>query len=204
MSFNWPRSCRLREERAIQLVYHKGTRVKAPRSALFFLSSEDLRVAISVSRKTGNAVVRNRQKRLAREFFRLFREQFVQPCWMIIVIYRPYESLSDMTAELTEACQKAGLWACGLSWWVWCDFIKSISQDIFHPLVFIILHVLLILLRLCNVTGFLKGVFWLFYGFYGARDGFLGVETILYLMCFHGGGLWVGTFFSGSGGESRG
>ncbi|NPV38515.1 MAG: ribonuclease P protein component [Brevinematales bacterium] len=112
MSFKWDRSRRLRQEQAIRQVYSQGTRVKMARGALFFLPAEDLRVAISVSKKTGMAVVRNRQKRLVREFFRLHQEEFLQPFWMMFVVYQPYKNLGDLSSELLEACQRAGILVC--------------------------------------------------------------------------------------------
>ncbi|MFN4216715.1 MAG: ribonuclease P protein component [Brevinematales bacterium] len=112
MSFKWDGSRRLRQKQAIRLVYRQGTRVKMPRGALFFLPAEDLRVAISVSKKTGQAVLRNRQKRLAREFFRYHQKEFVQPLWIVFVVYQPYKDLWDLSLELLEACQKAGILVC--------------------------------------------------------------------------------------------
>ncbi|MCX7882520.1 MAG: ribonuclease P protein component [Brevinematales bacterium] len=115
MSFKWDRSHRLKKEPFIRLVYTQGTRVKMPHGALFFLPQEELKVAISVSKKTGHAVIRNRQKRLAREFFRLWQHHFSRPYWIMFVIYHPYRHLSDMSSEVYEACVKAGIFPCDLS-----------------------------------------------------------------------------------------
>ena len=48
---------------------------------------EDSRLGITVSRRVGNAVERNRVKRRVREFFRLNRER-LQPTQDILVIAR--------------------------------------------------------------------------------------------------------------------
>jgi ribonuclease P protein component len=63
------------------------------------------RLGITVSKKTGNAVQRNRVKRLLREFFRLHRDQFPKGIDIVIAAKRHAISVnySDLTEELSES-----------------------------------------------------------------------------------------------------
>lgn len=71
------------------------------------------RLGISVHRKTGNAVRRNRIKRLIRESFRLNRDQLPSSCDIVFAV-RPgfaINSLVDMQADVTRivgASEQAG------------------------------------------------------------------------------------------------
>lgn len=63
------------------------------------------RLGISVHRKTGNAVRRNRIKRLIREVFRLNRDLFPPSCDIVFTI-RPgfaMNSLTDMQASVARS-----------------------------------------------------------------------------------------------------
>ena len=73
--------------------------------------TEQNRVGITVSKKLGHAVVRNRVRRRLREVYRLNEAQF-QPGWDIVVVARtraisvPFDKL---TASYLSLAQKAGI-----------------------------------------------------------------------------------------------
>ena len=64
------RRYRLKKNGAFQYVYRKGHSVACRNLVMLFVPSKELNVGFSVSKKTGNAVVRNRIKRRLRECFR--------------------------------------------------------------------------------------------------------------------------------------
>ena len=67
-------------------------------------SQADCRLGVTVSRRIGNAVQRNRVKRLVREFFRLHRSE-LQPAHDLLIIARAgAEKLSfkDVESELAR------------------------------------------------------------------------------------------------------
>ena len=59
-------------------IVRRGRRVQSPNFRVYFLSNrtDRNRLGIVASRKVGKAVVRNRVKRVLREYFRLNRERF--------------------------------------------------------------------------------------------------------------------------------
>lgn len=63
------------------------------------------RLGVTVSRKVGNAVVRNRVKRLLRETFRLHPEFFRWPIDLVVIAKREVraERLSDVVREFEHA-----------------------------------------------------------------------------------------------------
>ena len=64
------RQYRLQKNRAFQFVYRKGHSVACRDLVLLQAKGRELKVGFSVSKKVGNAVVRNKTKRRLRECFR--------------------------------------------------------------------------------------------------------------------------------------
>jgi ribonuclease P protein component len=86
----FPRSRRLRSRLDFDRVYRRRRSVSDARLIVFGLPNEldRSRLGLSVSRKYGGAVARNRFKRIVREVFRLGRDQL--PTGLdLIVIPRP-------------------------------------------------------------------------------------------------------------------
>ena len=86
----FPRSCRLTNRRQFLAVYGRGRRVSSSSFTLFCLpnSLDHCRLGVTVSRKTGGAVRRNRCKRLLREVFRRHRRE-LSPALDLVVNAHP-------------------------------------------------------------------------------------------------------------------
>ena len=69
------------------------------------------RVGITVSKKLGHAVVRNRVRRRIREVYRLNEEKF-QPGWDIVIVARSkaiYANFDRLTSAYLQLADKAGI-----------------------------------------------------------------------------------------------
>ena len=95
----FPRRLRLRRNREFQQVYSAGKRRHGAGFSLIFAPNGMgwTRLGISVRKKTGTAVRRNRIKRLFREAFRLHKERFPQACDVVITV-RPGFACDSLTA----------------------------------------------------------------------------------------------------------
>lgn len=71
-----PASLRLKSKIRIQQIYTRGRRIHGRTLNILYLPSDQTRMAVTIGRKTGNAVYRNRQKRRVREFFRTHKSLF--------------------------------------------------------------------------------------------------------------------------------
>jgi ribonuclease P protein component len=85
--YPFPKTVRLRSSREFKAVYER--RCKASDGVLLVFAavspSNRTRIGLSVSRKLGNAVVRNRLKRLLREAFRLSRAELPQNLDLVVI-----------------------------------------------------------------------------------------------------------------------
>ena len=90
MSF--PKTSRILKKLEYKRVLDSGSKVVCHEFVVFALKSHSPRLGMIVSRKVGNAVTRNRVKRLLRESFR--QDPELQP-WDIVVIARHNVAQSD-------------------------------------------------------------------------------------------------------------
>ncbi len=79
-----PRRKSLKRHRDIQQLLMYGRRLSANGFHLKWLPAEDFRYVLIVTKKHGNAVQRNRIKRLFREAIRLNQQYLAQPCWVAV------------------------------------------------------------------------------------------------------------------------
>jgi ribonuclease P protein component len=93
--YTLPRSHRLKGRNVFRPVYDARTRVsRGPLTAYARQAGlGHARLGISIGRKVGNAVVRNRIKRRLREAFRLNRHRWGVSCDLVLVV-RPHAPLS--------------------------------------------------------------------------------------------------------------
>lgn len=107
-----PKQHRLRRSPEFARVRRHGRSVGGAVAALYVLPtrSPDIRVGFSVSKKVGNAVVRNRVKRLMREAVRLHLPAL--RCGVdLVIIARPAAAsagFADMEATIHDLLRRAG------------------------------------------------------------------------------------------------
>jgi ribonuclease P protein component len=111
-SQSFPKSRRLLRRVDFQRVYSEGAKVPGPYFLLFYLRREEAgpcRIGLTASRKVGNAVVRNRAKRLLREAVR--RNWDAAPegydCVLHVRTRMPEASYAEVEAEVLRTMRRA-------------------------------------------------------------------------------------------------
>lgn len=109
------RSWRLRDGTDFARVRENGRVWRHPLLALSAAASVEVsrvsRVGITVSRRVGTAVVRNRVKRRLREILRLEHPRLVEG-WDLVIVVRPAAAAADfaaLSAAARSLLQRAGL-----------------------------------------------------------------------------------------------
>lgn len=104
---------RLKKNKDFQLVFQSGVS-KANRQFVVYFTDrpgESFRVGISVSKRVGNAVTRNRIKRTVREVFRLLEEDLAEGKDYVIIARRPTAEMDfrEMRSSLIHVLKRAGV-----------------------------------------------------------------------------------------------
>ncbi len=83
-----PKTYRLKEKKDFRRIYQKGNTINTPYFVLYYRTNknEETRIGFSVSKKNGNAVVRNRLKRRFREACRVLLKGFPQGFDYILIV----------------------------------------------------------------------------------------------------------------------
>ena len=102
-----PRTDRVRRRSAFRRIQSEGRRVHTQHFILIQRASDAgrRRLGITVTKKIGNAVARNRVKRVVREAFRLHRELFTPAVDIVFIAKRgaPKLGLVDVVEQLHKA-----------------------------------------------------------------------------------------------------
>ena len=105
---NFPKDNRLYGRNALRNVVQNGKRLKGKVLSLSYIDGEPTRFAISVLKRYGKAVARNRIKRIIREFLRQNKYLWPENRWVIIKVYKNLEfpCRRESEAEIIEELKK--------------------------------------------------------------------------------------------------
>ena len=106
------RNYRLRKNKQFQYVYHRGKSCAVREVVVLYIRASNLQVGLSVSRKVGNSVMRNRVKRRLREQFRPLIPRLKRGYY--VVVARESAARADsaaLCAALTGALKRQKLLA---------------------------------------------------------------------------------------------
>jgi len=108
------RADRLRASKDFQRVMRTGSRGQAgPVRVQVVPATHRPRLGLAVSRRTGNAVHRNRLKRILRAAFASLRHGWPEPLDVVVIIARKHErtTANQYTAWLETAVRRAAGWS---------------------------------------------------------------------------------------------
>lgn len=94
---------RIKKQADFQKLFKKGKRAFTPSFTVVYVPSEKMRMGISIGKKHGKSVVRNRIKRLLREAFRLTQDE-MQGNYSLILIPKVREEYSFNTFKEHLKC----------------------------------------------------------------------------------------------------
>ena len=82
---------RLKKQKDFDLVFNKGARLYSKSLTLLYLKSKKTKFGISLSKKHGKAVLRNRIKRLLRAAFKNYIDLFLDNYYIVLLPKRAEE-----------------------------------------------------------------------------------------------------------------
>ena len=102
---------RVKRSDEIKTLFSEGQKVSIQGAKLFYLQnySGKNRIAFVLSRGYGNAVQRNRSKRLSREAYRYLKSHLNTGYDMLLLIYPGNDTFPSRCERFRSLCQKAGL-----------------------------------------------------------------------------------------------
>lgn len=111
--YKFPRAARFTRKSDYETVFNNGERVAGRAFVCYWIRREaqGCKLGMTVSRKVGNAVVRNRIKRQIREFFRTHHASFCHPVNLAVIARSDSANLSgpECRAALCELLQRGGI-----------------------------------------------------------------------------------------------
>lgn len=107
MSYSFPKNNRIRKSRQYKYVLAQGSEAQGRYIILcsaLSINSQDVQMGVVASRHYGNAIQRNRFKRLSREAFRITKDQFPKGLQLILKPrkHAHFASLKQILEELKE------------------------------------------------------------------------------------------------------
>jgi len=108
---SFTREERVKRTEDIQNLFKKGSRTSINGAKLFHIPNTfgRNRVVFALPRGYGNAVKRNRSKRLSREAYRLFKTHLNTGYDLLFLIYPGNDSFLTRCVQIRTLCKKAGL-----------------------------------------------------------------------------------------------
>jgi ribonuclease P protein component len=109
--FRFKRDERLKRREEIRAVFNHREVVSCPGAKLFRLENglARNRIAFTFARKFGNAVERNRARRVGREAYRLLKNRLKSGYDLVLLVYPGKDFLADRMDQLETLFFRAGL-----------------------------------------------------------------------------------------------
>jgi ribonuclease P protein component len=103
-SFRFKREERLKGRNEIREVFSRGKQFSGRGAKLFVLKNSlpRNRICFTFSRRFGNAVKRNRARRLGREAYRYLRSRLVNGCDLILLVYPETAAAGEAVIKKSE------------------------------------------------------------------------------------------------------
>ncbi|GHU04088.1 hypothetical protein FACS1894147_08840 [Spirochaetia bacterium] len=110
-SFRFRREERLKSRAEITAVFKKGRSFASAGAKLFILPNDRgyNRLAVTFSRKFGDAVRRNRARRLSREVYRLNKSRLRPGFDLVLLVYPGKDEFQARLAQFNTLSHRAGL-----------------------------------------------------------------------------------------------
>lgn len=107
------RAERLKGREDIREAFARGRKISCPGAKLFYRENgkDTNRIAFTFARKYGNAVQRNRARRLSREAYRRIKSLLKQGYDLVLLIYPDGDRYDLRVRQLDNLVLKAGLFA---------------------------------------------------------------------------------------------